>query len=148
MLHQLKLTNTLDMPYLYLIRANVTIYKITLVNAEWEEFLRNTANEIQFINFLSNAFKREKVNVFQSDRYRDLRIVTEAIKLAAGNAITVFFDNTDVLVLLMHHRSPFCVIYALIQKELLTKRKYKNNGIFSWQKNVSLKLTISYLHLF
>ena len=132
MLHQLKLTNTLDVPYSYLIRANVTIYKIMLVTAEREEFLRNTANEIQFINFLINAFKREKVNVFQSDRYRDVKIVTEAIKLAAENATTVFFDNTDVLVLLMHHRSPLCVIYALVQKELLTKRKYKNNGIFSW----------------
>ena len=39
-------------------------------------------------------------------------IVMEAIKLAAEKAITVFSNDTDVLVLLMYHWSPFiCDIY-------------------------------------
>ena len=59
-------------------------------------------------------------------------IVTEAIKLAAENAFTIVSDDTDVLVLLIYHWSPFIyLLYTLVQKEFLTKRKYKNNGILS-----------------
>ena len=67
------------MPYSYLIRANiranVTIYKIMQVTAEREEFLRNTANKVQFIDFLINAFKREKVNVIQNDGDPDVNLI-------------------------------------------------------------------------
>ena len=75
MLHQLKLRNILHVPYSYLIRANVTIYKIMQVTAEREEFLRNTANKVQFIDFLINTFKREKVNVIQNDGDPDVNLI-------------------------------------------------------------------------
>ena len=75
MLHQLKLRNILDVPYSHLIRANVTIYKIMQVTAEREEFLRNTANKVQFIDFLINTFKREKVNVIQNDGDPDVNLI-------------------------------------------------------------------------
>ena len=114
------------------VAANVSTSEIMQVTTEREEFLRNTANKVQFIDFLINAFKREKINVFQSDGDADVMIVTEAIKLAAENAITIFSDDTDVLVLLLYHWSPFIyLLYTLVQKEFLTKRKYKNNEILS-----------------
>ena len=82
------------------------------VTTEREEFLRNTPNKVQFKDFLFNAFNKEKINVIQSDGDADVMIVMEAIKLAAENAITVFSNDTDVLVLLMYHWSPFiCDIY-------------------------------------
>ena len=94
------------------VSANIFISKIIQVTAEREEFLRNTANKIQFIDFLINVFKREKINVVQSAGNADVMITTEVIKLAAENAITVFSADTDVLVLLMYRWSPFvCDIY-------------------------------------
>ena len=94
------------------VSANIFISKIMQVTTEREEFLRNTANKIQFIYFLINVFKREKINVIQSDGNADVMIVMEVIKLAAENAVTVFSDDAYVLVLLMYHWSPFiCDIY-------------------------------------
>ena len=50
--------------------------------------------------------------MIQSDGDADVMIVMGVIKLAAENAITVFSDDTDVLVLLIYHWSPFiCDIY-------------------------------------
>ena len=63
------------------VSANVTISEIMQVTSEREEFLRNTANKVQFIDFLINAFEREKINVIQSDADADVMIVTEAILL-------------------------------------------------------------------
>ena len=39
------------------VSANVTISEIMQVTAEREEFLRNAANKVQFIDFLINVFK-------------------------------------------------------------------------------------------
>ena len=41
------------------VSANVTIYKIMQVTTERKEFLRKTANKVQFRDFLINAFERE-----------------------------------------------------------------------------------------
>ena len=100
------------------VSANVITSEIMQVTAEMEEFLRNTANKIQFIDFLINVFKREEINVIQSDGDTDVMIVMEVIKIAAENAITVFSDDTDVLVLLMYHWSPFICDNTFVQKEL------------------------------
>ena len=70
------------------VSANVIISEIMQVTAEMEEFLRNIANKIQFIDFLINVFKREKINVIQSDGDTDVMIVMEVIKIAVENAIT------------------------------------------------------------
>ena len=51
---------------------------IMRITAEREEFLRNTANKVHFIDFLVNVFKREKINVIQNDADTDVMIVTEA----------------------------------------------------------------------
>ena len=101
------------------------------VTTEREEFLRNTPNKVQFKDFFFNAFNKEKINVIQSDGDADVMIVMEAIKLAAENAITVFSNDTDVLVLLMYHWSPFiCDIYFSTEP-VVNKKKYKNNTIFT-----------------
>ena len=62
--------------------------------------------------------KGKKINVIQSDGDTDVMIVMEVIKIAAENAITVFSDDTDVLVLLMYHWSPFICDNTFVQKEL------------------------------
>ena len=108
------------------VSANVTISEIMQVTSEREEFLRNTANKVQFIDFLINAFEREKINVIQSDADADVMIVTEAIKLRAENAITVFSDDTNVLVLLMYHWSTFiCDIYFSTERVVNKKKIQK-----------------------
>ena len=56
-------------------------------------------------------------NAIQSDGDTDVMIVMEVIKLAAEKAITVFSDDTDVLVLLMYYWSPFiCGIYVRTER--------------------------------
>ena len=114
------------------VAANVSTSEIMQVTTEREEFLRNTANKVQFIDFLINAFKREKINVFQSDGDADVMIVTEAIKLAAEKTITVFCDYTDVLVLLTYHWSPFiCDIYFRTERVVNKKKIQKQWNIQS-----------------
>ena len=108
------------------VAANVSTSEIMQVTTEREEFLRNTANKVQFIDFLINAFEREKINVIQSDADADVMIVTEAIKLRAENAITVFSDDTNVLVLLMYHWSTFiCDIYFSTERVVNKKKIQK-----------------------
>ena len=108
------------------VSANVTIFEIMQVTAEREEFLRNTANKVQFTDFLMIAFEREKINVIQSDADTDVMIVMEAIKLPAENAITVFSDDTNVLVLLMYHWSTFiCDIYFSTERVVNKKKIQK-----------------------
>ena len=79
--------------------------------------------KIQFIDFISNAFKWEKINVIQNDGDADVMIVTEAIKLAAENAITVFFHDTNVLVLLMYLWSPFICDIHFNTEKVVNKKK-------------------------
>ena len=70
--------------------------------------------------------KGKKINVIQSDGDADVIIVTEAIRLADENVITVFSDDTDVLVLLMYHRSPFpCNIYFSTERVVCKKKIQK-----------------------
>ena len=87
---------------------------------------RNTANKVQFIDILTSALKRVKISFIQSDGNTDVMIVTETIKMAAENVITVFSDDTDVLVLLMYHCGTFtCDIYfsaeRVVKKKKMTK---------------------------
>ena len=59
-------------------------------------------------------------------------IVTEAIKLAAENVITVFFHDTNVLVLLMYLWSPFiCDIHFNTEKVVNKKKIQKQWNIQS-----------------
>ena len=98
------------------------------ITAERGEFLRNTANKVRFIDFLINAFKRIKIKVIQSDRDADVMTVVEAIKLAAENVITVFFDDTGVLVLLIYYYYwvPFtCDIYFSTERVVNKKKIQK-----------------------
>ena len=96
------------------------------ITAERGEFLRNTANKVRFIDFLINAFKRIKIKVIQSDRDADVMTVVEAIKLAAENVITVFFDDTGVLVLLIYYWVPFtCDIYFSTERVVNKKKIQK-----------------------
>ena len=76
--------------------------------------------------------KGKKINVIQSDGDADVMIVTEAIKLVAEKTITVFCDDTDVLVLLMHHWSPFiCDIYFRTERVVNKKKIQKQWNIQS-----------------
>ena len=93
------------------------------ITAERGEFLRNTANKVRFIDFLINVFKRTKINVIQNDGDVDVMIVAEAIKLAAENVITVFFDDTGVLVLLICYWVPFTFDIYFSTERVLNKKK-------------------------
>ena len=100
---------------------------------------RNTANKVQFIDFLTSALKRVKISFIQSDGNTDVMIVTETIKMAAENVITVFSDDTDVLVLLMYHCGTFtCDIY--FSAERVVKKKKMTKAMEYW---IGSKLSLS-----
>ena len=93
------------------------------ITAERGEFLRNAANKVRFIDFLINVFKRTKINVIQNDGDVDVMIVAEAIKLAAENVITVFCDDTGVLVLLIYYWVPFTFDIYFSTERVVNKKK-------------------------
>ena len=98
------------------VSANVIISKIMQVTAEREEFLRNTANKVQLIDFLINAFKREKINVIQSDGDADVMIVMETIKLAAEMQLLYSLVITMSWIYCYITGVHLFVIYTLVQK--------------------------------
>ena len=70
------------------------------------EFLSNKVNKEQLIslNLLSVTFiKSPRITVFQSKGDADVLIVQKAIEKAKSDEVTVYADDTDILILLCHH---------------------------------------------
>ena len=68
------------------------------------EFLANDKNKSQFIDLLRQCLSRDGHNVKQSENDADTLIVKSALDSAhSGHVTTVVADDTDLLVLLLHH---------------------------------------------
>ena len=75
----------------------------TLLTSRKEVFLSNQANKQRFIMFISEAMNSQGVRVLHAKGDADNLIVKTALELAATHKTTVVGEDTDLLVLLLHH---------------------------------------------
>lgn len=68
-----------------------------------EEFLNNKCNKQNFINMLSDVLKENGVMTIHADGDADLRIVMTAVNAAECQETVVIGEDTDLLMLLLHH---------------------------------------------
>ena len=69
-----------------------------------EDFLRNSQNKTQFINILRTYFEDVGITVNQATRDADYLITTTAVELSIlKKHVTVVSEDTDIMVLLIHH---------------------------------------------
>lgn len=66
-------------------------------------FLANQHNKVSFIALLANHLKAEGFNVTQAPGDADTVIAATALKIASNQAVAVAADDTDIIILLVHH---------------------------------------------
>ncbi len=66
-------------------------------------FLNNTKNKQKFINLLGSTLERAGIHVMHSEADADYNIALAACRTAQSSPVTVIADDTDILVLLIHH---------------------------------------------
>ena len=84
--------------------ADIKLCETMTAHPKQHEFLANDRNKSQFIDLLKQRLSRDGHNVKQSEYDADTLIVKSALDLAhSGYVTTVVADDTDILVLLLHH---------------------------------------------
>ena len=67
------------------------------------KFLDNNNNKSAFINGLADALTIQKIDTIQSEEDADTLIVKTALDLSKTSTVNVIADDTDILVILLHH---------------------------------------------
>jgi hypothetical protein len=84
--------------------ANIQVSLSHQVHANQSAFLANAANKSQFIKLLAERLEDDGHSIIQAPGDADTYIAKAAVDLATNNIVaTVVADDTDVLVLLVHH---------------------------------------------
>ena len=93
--------------YIRRIKTSCPYVKIVangLAHEDQHIFFSNPNNISQFINLLLTYLIGRGLDAHQSTSDADTNIVKVALEIASsGNLVTVIADNTDVLVILLHH---------------------------------------------
>lgn len=82
---------------------NVLFQPQTVVVLSKADFLSNIKNKERFITYLSEMLKTSGCRVFHAVGDADLMIVQESVKSANKSTTVVVGDDTDLLILLIHH---------------------------------------------
>ena len=91
-----------------------------------EPFLANRTNKMAFIKLLKDCLEQTGVTATQAEGDADTEIVSVAVQLATDNTrpVVVVAEDTDVLVLLLHHcRAGMSEMYFYSESKSTTGRK-------------------------
>lgn len=83
--------------------ADIHLTECTQVHNNQEVFLSNEKNKHQFIQLLSRSLRDAGHVVHNSTSDADTMLVSVALKSASNRQVVVVSDDTDVLLLLVHH---------------------------------------------
>ena len=84
--------------------ADIKLCETMTAHPKQHEFLANDRNKSQFIDLFKQCLSRDGHNVKQSEYDADTLIVKSVLDLArSGYVTTTVADDTDILVLLLHH---------------------------------------------
>ena len=110
--------------------ANVRINEMTAVTANREIFLRNSKNKEHFIQLLSMYLCEAGIETVHSTGDADVLIVQTAAEIAANRDVVVAAEDTDILILLMHHWTPdMCDIYFNTERKAKSAKTIKSWNI-------------------
>ena len=73
-----------------------------------EEFLSNKSNKSRFVKFLANYLEKKNLKTIQARGDADVLIVKTAIEQSKVSEVKLIGDDTDLLVLLLHHVNQQC----------------------------------------
>ena len=104
--------------------ADIQVTECIEAHAHQETFYSNKDNKAQFILLLSRYLKSNGQTVHNSTGDADTLIVNCALQIAMdGQEVNVVADDTDVLILLMHHwRDSMADVYILSQPKSTSKK--------------------------
>ena len=95
MTHKRRLKGKKGVSITFSLDMNLTVTK--------EVFLSDSKNKQQFIDFLGTKLTNQGCQVFYDKADADLLIVQKAIESASSMDTVLIGDDTDLLVLLLHH---------------------------------------------
>ena len=110
--------------------ADIQLIDSMEAHVNQETFLSNEGNKAQFISLLSRYLKSDGQIVHNSTGDADTMIAASALEIATeGKEVNVVADDTDVLILLMHHwRDGMEDIYFLSEP-----KKSQKKGLQVWR---------------
>ena len=82
---------------------NIEIQPKNVFDVDKESFLANSTNKQNFINLLGKKLDKAGIRVYHADGDADTKIISEALSSARQINTTVIGEDTDLLVLLLHH---------------------------------------------
>ena len=88
-----------------------------------EKFLDNKHNKAQLILHLAETFQRSRISVQQCSDDADTYIVCAALNEAIESSVEVRAEDTDVMVMLVHHRANHPVFLTTAKRHILRCRK-------------------------
>ena len=83
--------------------ANVQLRGSMIAHGPQQSFLSNERNKSQFISLLMGALRVDGHSIYQAKNDADTLIVACALNLCCNYLTVVVSDDTDVLVLMVHH---------------------------------------------
>ena len=112
-----------------------------------DQFLSNTKNKVQFIKYLSEELSKE-YHVINCREDADTTIVKEALKFAQeGCPVTIVGEDTDILVLLLHHWAPSMAnIFLRSEPKKNSGLKLVNIERYSMKLSPAVKNNLLFVH--
>ncbi|KAK6176044.1 hypothetical protein SNE40_014405 [Patella caerulea] len=118
-----------------IVSNTVTFTKSMLLRVKKETFLANDANKQRFVLLLKETLIENGIEAVQATDDADLLIVQTAVDKSDTKEVVVFGEDTDLLVLLIHHaKQNLKRIYFTSDKQATTKA----NKIWDISKTKSL----------
>ena len=89
-----------------IIGAEVNFTPAMQLTMKKKTFLANPRNKQKFLNYIGSELEKAGVKVEHSSADADYNIVSTACTMAMRRSVTVVGEDTDLLVLLVHHLTP------------------------------------------
>ena len=99
------------------VAAKITLSLDTCISDDQQSFFANALNKADFIQLLSSCLHNEGFIIIQADADADTDIVATALREAAcQKSVAVAADDTDILILLVHHLKDYMNDIVLVSQ--------------------------------
>ena len=122
--------------------ANVQLRGSMIAHGPQQSFLSNERNKSQFIPLLMGALRVDGHSIYQAKNDADTLIVARALNLCCNYLTVVVSDDTDVLVLMVHHfHEDMRELYFFSEASARSKEAVCNTSISAAKENLGHHLS-------
>ena len=120
------------------IAPEITFTTETILSDDQQAFLANTVNKARFIEMLSCGLRHQGFTVVQAEADCDTGVVSTAlVKASCRQTVAVAADDTDILVMLVHHlQDHMADIHFVSQIRNKTTGQYKQLSVRAIQQAI------------